>query len=290
MFIRKRIATALVLMATLVALHGNESASPWFLDHVHRLSSQVERYAANPPSDAAAQIEVLAALGDALLVMRDYDAAIKQYEAALDIQQKLFQNLDGEDIVPGLIQRIALRTRVGNALLDAGQNMRARRILEQTLALASWGVDGSHEVVRDLRTAHSLALVFTLRLEEADTLYAQLYEAARNAYPPDHPVLARIMTRWAIVDVSLERYAEAIDRVQQSLEIEKSSLGPEHPSVADRYAMLASLHYAHGDRALVEGFLTQVHKIRLAAFGEPHPLTQEALENQRKFAANDTAL
>ena len=260
-----------------VAVQGE--TTPWFAGQLDVLQGKVDRYERDPDPDPVGHMQSRVELGDALLVTRAYEKAIKQYELALALQQQEFRGLTGQDIVPKVIERIRILTRVGNALLDFNQNSRALRILNQAISLASWGVDSRHDAVRDLRTAHALALVHTLPFGEVDAFYRQLHESALNAYPPLHPVLARILDRWAVINVANGKYASAIDHVRQSLLIKEKAFGLQHPFVADSLAMLASLEYARGDRDLVEALLQRVLAIRTAAFGEAHPLTQTANMN-----------
>lgn len=266
---------SLVTLALALAADGGG----WFAQRLEVLRGEVGRFERGPDRTHAGFVKSRIDLGDALLVAREHEDAIRQYEQALALQEQAFQGLSGQDIVPGLTEHIRILTRIGNALLDSNRNGKALHILNKAVSLASWGVDSRDDVIRDLRTAHALALVHTLPIGEVDSFFRQLHESAVKAYPQAHPVLARILERWVVIHVANGRHAEAIALARQSLGIRENAYGVQHPLVAESLAIQASLEYAHGDRALVEGLLQRVLEIRLAAFGEDHPLTQAAREN-----------
>lgn len=269
-----------------LALAASGEDVPWFVGRLELLRGKFDETDGDLAPDTAGVVQSRLELGNALLVTREYEMAIKQYDLALALQQQEFRGLTGQDIVPRLIVRVDILTRVGNALLDSNRNnSRALRILNQAISLANWGVDSRHDAVRDLRTAHALALAHTLPIGDVDAFFRQLNESALNAYPQDHPVLARILDRWALINVANGKHAEAIDRVRKSLRIKEKAFGEQHPFVAESLAMLASLEYAHGDRELVAGLLQRVLDIRVAAFGDAHPITQTARDNIDRFRA-----
>lgn len=262
-----------------LSLAGNGGDVPWFAQRLEILRGEVGRMERDAGGNAAGLIQSRVDFGDALLVAREHEKAIRQYELGLALQEQAFRGLIGQDIVPRLTERLRILTRIGNALLDSNQNGKALHVLNKAVALASWGVDSRDDAVRDLRTAHALSLVHTLPISEVDSFFRQLHESAVKAYPKDNPVLARILDRWAIIHVANGMHTEAIAHVRKSLRIKENAFGAQHPFVAESLAMLASLEYEHGDRQLVEALLQRVLAIRTAAFGEDHPLTQTAKAN-----------
>ncbi len=279
---------SIFFVALPLLVQANEEA--WFAANLRTLSGAVQSDRSDGSGDTEISLQSLLTYGDALAVVREYEKAIAQYEAALVLQQDVFHGLDGDDIVPHLLKRIDILTRMGTVFLDANQNRRALRILRQALSLASWGVPGDHEIVRDLRTVHSMAVAHTLLIEEAGALYEKLYESALKVYPEDHPMLGRILAQWVVLDVSFDRHAAAIERATRRTEVVQNAYGEKHPYLADSYAMLASLQYAHGDRTIVEDLLKKVLGIRHAAFGEDHPLSVKARKNIESLQHNQITI
>jgi tetratricopeptide (TPR) repeat protein len=261
-----------------------------FLQQQDQLKAELARAEKHHDTQSAQIISALQPLAESYSHMQNHAMAEQLYRRSLDLQQQKFQNLQGQDLQPLFQERVAIMTRIGYSLLDQNRNGEALAWLRNTEKLAMLGITDPHtEVVRDLRTAMALASAHTLPFEDVSAFHNALLASAQRVYPPNHPVLARILNSWIVILVAQEKRAEAIECAVQSLQIIRNTYGPNHPRMATAQSLLASLYFANGQIRASRHLLKGARKIRTRAFGPDHPITVTARENLASLEETNNA-
>ncbi|KAH3745076.1 kinesin light chain [Pelomyxa schiedti] len=126
------------------------------------------------------------------------------------------------------------------------------------------------------------------KLEEAVQLYEQTIEMRKRLQGEAHPKTAIAFTNLANVFKRREDFPRAVSLFKQALAINRQVYKGDHPTIASDLVNLASCEICAGElEATYIPQLEEAYKIRKAAFGEEHALTQEAL---KLISDNSTAI
>ncbi len=92
-------------------------------------------------------------------------------------------------------------------------------------------------------------------------------------------VRASIMVSLGNIHRNLGLYDRAGELLRQALEVRESTLGPEHPDIAESANDLSLLLMDRGDSGAAQPLLERALEIRRQAFGEEHPEVAETVNN-----------
>ncbi len=158
-------------------------------------------------------------------------------------------------------------TALGSSRMTAGDSEGAHAVWEEAYFAAQRG----RMPMRSLELSTNLVST-SVALGRYDDAWAWSRHArAATAHTHDPVAATRVSYAEAIILLKLERPAEALVRLDETLQTRSSVLGPNHPAVADVYLELGNTHLAMGeyDRALE--MLQRARRVNEAALGLRHP-------------------
>ena len=206
----------------------------------------------------------------------DAKARSGRYEAGLAAAQRA--RSEAQDL--GWPPLVARARAVEGALLDeAGKYGEAEASLEA--AYFSSAADGAWETAA--RAAANLVhTVGDRRAEHAAGLrwgrHAQVV-LARLGEPEDGLRRAGLFTQLAVVHEARGEFAQALALLERALSIRETSLGFEHPEVAEILNDLAVVHEARGEYEQARVLHERVLAIWETSLGPEHPLVATSLNN-----------
>lgn len=276
---RKSFCGGIILVAVALLASPENGPNGWMTRQMTALSQDLVQAQTQFGPDSPLIEDKIVAYADMALECRDYDKALSLYERARKNQAAVFQNLQGQDTGPLFARRVFLLVRTGNVLFEQGKWQEALQWYSQAERMSQRGVDAGGPEVRELRTMMALANLYRLPVENVDYFYAQLYRAALEAYPRNHPDIAKVLLAWFTFRSIRDDHKGAIQLAEECLEVTKQAYRENHPRVADVQSRLASLYFDAGPRRKVKPLLEAALKIRRDAFGEQHELTKRATSN-----------
>jgi CHAT domain-containing protein/Tfp pilus assembly protein PilF len=181
--------------------------------------------------------------------------ALLQANKALDIEREILGDLH-EDVA-GSLQWLA-DLREARTEWAAARQARQEVLTIQTKlhGAGDWRVTDARLALAETERRAALTAEQRRRLSEALRLHRQLVQA-----------------------INRRQEAEAIPLGQQSLDIRKEILGPDHRLVADSLNNLGLLHLRLKDRAAALPLLRQALAIREKVLGKDHPAVGDSLHN-----------
>ncbi|MCA9653825.1 MAG: tetratricopeptide repeat protein [Myxococcales bacterium] len=181
------------------------------------------------------------ALGNALYIAADYDAAGRAYERATE----LFLRSHGVDHpeYPALLNSLAAVCH------SQERGEECLGLFEDTVeaAIASYGPE--HPAVADFTNNLAIVLVAEGRLDEAEARAQRSLEIRRSKFGDDHPGVAaahRVLARVAQArgDLLLAR-----DHADRAVTIVRATRGEDHPDTIEALAIRGRIRLASGDVA-----------------------------------------
>jgi hypothetical protein len=102
-----------------------------------------------------------------------------------------------------------------------------------------------------------------------------------KAHGPDHPILARSLSKLAAINQAEGKLARAESLYRCALEIRQKVLGPEHPEVVESLESLADLFRTMGREADAAALSAQARAIPVWSVfqGELEPLRQRGRDS-----------
>lgn len=247
----------------------------------------------------------------ALAKQGDYAAAVRKYEEALALAQRLF-GPDSEQVAKvtndeslayvNLLdyphaEPLAKRTleicearygpnhpevskrlsNLGRVYYKIGDYARAAPLFERAVQIRNDTLGPNHP---DL--AHSLNFLAIIREElgqfaEAETLFQRALRIREAASPPSPKDLADVVNNVGSLYVRTGRLGEAEPFYLRSLALRQAALGADHIEVAQSFDSLAGLYYSLGQYRKSENHYRQSLQIKIAKLGRDHPEIADGL-------------
>ncbi len=168
------------------------------------------------------------------------------------------------------------------ATLASWRSRHDAEVEENRLALA-YAIEAK-EPMRAARLHSALAAAF-VGLGQADSALwhaQQGVDMARRLYAPDHRSLATALGRLAEVQVSRERFAEALAAQEEAVRILRGKGGPgEH--LAYELAVLANIHHQAGDLGAAIRRTEEALGMYRAVYGPAHHRVGETMSNLANY-------
>lgn len=160
----------------------------------------------------------------------------------------------------------AVRT-LAAVLEAAGRYREAERLLRWSLQANERSRASEH---LDLQSLAGLLLA-TGRPREAEAKYRRALALAKQAYGPDHIVIAGIWNNLAGLLNQTGRPAEAEPLFRRSLALVEATFGPDHPNVAALLNNLGGVLQATGRHREAEPMYRRAYAVTRASLGPHHP-------------------
>ena len=303
-FSAQRTAHDVVLIraaAALAALSGAQAQLDAARLWAELARATYERHGTNLDIEA----EVRRHLGELALTLGDFQAALGEYERALEIAEQR----EGER---SLAYINALRS-IGSTQRELGQFDEALAQLERARELATASFGPGHPVVPEILDAlgsaasahgeadraielhlsalelneqlygmehrrvasslNNLAIIYdeTGRYDDAAATLSRAREILFDRLGPEHPDLAFIDVNLGSALQNLGRHGDALVRYEAALSVLEDSLGPEHMAVGVALQNLGSTRWRLGDHAGALADLERSSAVLEASFGHEHP-------------------
>ena len=213
--------------------------------------------------------DVLVLLGEAHLALGYYLEAEGNFRSALTIRER----------VPGLAPAEIAWTMclLGETYRRLGRNLEAEPLLRRAL-----------EIWQKVRGDHHISIAWTLnglgtiaydagRYAEAEALYQRAIGTSQESANK-----ATYLNNLATAYLKQDRDREAEERLKTALDIQESSLGRDHPAIAQTLNNLAVAHRKLGRLTEAEAYSKRALAMVEKAYGDAHPIvasTQIALAN-----------
>jgi eukaryotic-like serine/threonine-protein kinase len=210
--------------------------------------------------------EALLTMGRSFQGQGKFDRARESYERALAIRMRLV----GEDI--GFARLLNNLGALDGQLERYDEGIAAHeralaiqeRLKSELMSTAS---------VTGLATIHSHKHEYEASLA-LDRRVLVIYQ---KIYGDQHALTASAFENvgWDLKE--LNRVAEALPNAERSLEIRKTTIGPNHPQIAFSHELLGELHEAAGHRELALASYQEALRVRESALGADNPRTADVL-------------
>ena len=250
------IATLLAQASQSYELAEHERASD-YLDEAEAVVRAVE------PADPLALADVLIARADLEAKLGDYDAAIANYRAALDLRLEI----SGDDHPATLVAR----NNLAGALIGAGRNAEAEIMLREIVADRRRVLPPGHADLATALQQLSASLKYQGRPEEALPWQEEALAIQRAVHKGDHPDVASALNDLANLRHDLRDLDAALELHEASLAMNRRLYGDDHPSLADSYNNIAALIADRKDFAGALAMYERTLALDSASLGEDHP-------------------
>ncbi|MEE4270116.1 MAG: serine/threonine-protein kinase [Thermoanaerobaculales bacterium] len=279
-----------------------------------RAAEDLDRWRALDPEVEAA---VRTALGESYRGLGLFDAARRQFVAALEIRQEVL-GPNRPETAEALANLALLQGDQGQAgAAEEGfelalENMRLSlgEIHPRTLSIANdlavllvsrGKLDEAESLYRSVLAAGdahpgsdpagvpitqgNLAYLLQLqgRLPEAEELYREALDRLRDLEGDRHPQVIDIMNNLGTLLNEMGRLEESADLLVESLELRREVLGPEHPWTLHSMNNVASVLQALGRLEEAEPLYREAVEGNRRLFGDDHPETLTSMNNLAYF-------
>jgi tetratricopeptide (TPR) repeat protein len=219
------------------------------------------RFAEQPAVEAS----IRETLAKAYSSLGRYDAALRQWDRALQVRQLL--NGPEAPVTLGVMSEIVSNLRSQSKLNEA--EMMAKKTIElQNRVLGP-------ENPNTLRVMNHLAVIYDWegRFSEANALATRTLEIRKRVLGPEHPDTLISMKNLAIIYSGSGRAADAVKLNSETLAIKQRVLGPENPSTLNSMHNLAESYYNEGNFAESGAIAVRLLEIRNRVLGPEHTTT-----------------
>ena len=262
---------------------------------------------------ARAEARLRTALGEVYTATADYDDAVEQLQAAIDLLTELHgpddprltntytamasvmqQQGKAREGVPLQLRILQIRegalgsahpqtglARVNYAdgLRIVGEYDEAQAQMERALDDLVPVLGDDHPTIASVRSNYALILRHQGKVAESEPVLVAAIEAGEAAHGPNHPLLATYRTNLARTLAMLGRGPEAIEQARRALQIHIEAHGAGHPEVARARSNLASYLEDDGQVEAALAMHAQAAAELEAALGPDHPDVATAHHN-----------
>ncbi|MEM7204885.1 MAG: tetratricopeptide repeat protein [Planctomycetota bacterium] len=224
-----------------------------------------ERLRTSPP-----EVEVVAGslrntIGVAYLQIGDYQTALEEFDAALEITRGMQGEEHPETFGMHHHRLVALYHLGGYVELES----EAREVAERaTVALGS-----DHEATLDLVGLLASTLGELGRWEAARTVFADLLERQQRKYGPEHDFVLTTKNNFARVLHKAKEVDRGIALYEEVLAAQRARHGDDHPKTLATMNNLASAYDTNGDTPRAVALQREALEIKRRILGPGHPST-----------------
>ena len=202
-------------------------------------------------------------LGMAKYYLGEHKEALKFYEDALKIRQKL---------LPSSHLDIAKTYNwIGNTYGNMGDYTKELSFHEKALEIRKQSLPSNHP---DLAKSYSnISAVYYNMSEYAKALssHEKALEIQKQSLPSNHPDLASSYNNIGLVYSDTGEYAKALSSHEKALEIRKQSLPSNHPDLAKSYSNISAVYYNMGEYAKALSSHEKALEIQKQSLPSNHP-------------------
>ncbi len=173
----------------------------------------------------------------------------------------------------------AVLTSLGQVHHVRGEYGQAEAYFREALPLAGVTTTTQRREKVSIRLALAGVLRDQSRLEEAEAMFLQALESARELWGESHPQLGTILNNLGQLYVRQEKLDQAEARHREALAIYRATLAEDHPRLATTLANLAQVAGALGDYKTAEQMYREIVPIYRARLGEEHEHVGTMLHN-----------
>lgn len=135
----------------------------------------------------------------------------------------------------------------GEALRKSGQHAKALPWYEKAISIAEKEVGEDDLFVSGVLNNLVLSLIATGKIAPALKHLDRILRIQRTKLPPNDPMHADTLNRFAYIFEQAGQYDEAIQVTEKALKLDRDSLGNHHEKVGNDLSNLGGLHLARGD-------------------------------------------
>lgn len=230
------------------------------LDAMRKSSGQIPIRFNEAPE---AQASISATIGEQFRVMNDYDEALSHLQRSVEISEEL--NLP-------INTRVYRRNSLSDIYMDIDDLESALEIVKETNAMAESNRDIAPEAYIETLIQHGSLLYHMRKGVEATPIFERAVAFGRENLP-NHSITDDAISSLAVVYTNTNRWQEALELHEETVQRTTLELGAEHPSALLAKDNICILYYQL-DR-FEEGVQTgrEVLEVRLRVFGEQHVKT-----------------
>jgi serine/threonine protein kinase/tetratricopeptide (TPR) repeat protein len=211
------------------------------------------------------------AMGQSYIYLGEPEAALRQYERALELRRAV--------LGPEAHETIVAISGVAEAHYNAGRLDKAIPLFEEALRLMDKVLGRGHQHAMVVR--NNLAVMYDNagRNAEAIAMHEQVFGLMKAKSGPDHQQTLVSMSNLANAYRSAGRIADAIATHEEVVKRMQATLNPGHPSLSNAMANLAMDYYeaARPDDAIP--LLRDALRRQEASLGPDHPRTLRTKSN-----------
>jgi serine/threonine protein kinase/tetratricopeptide (TPR) repeat protein len=223
------------------------------------------------PDEPEVEASIRDALGQSYIYLGEPEAALRQYERALELQRAA--------LGPEYPSTIVALSGVAEAHYNAGRLERAIPLFEEALRLMEKVLGREHPHALVVR--NNLAVMYGAagRDAEAVAMHEQVFRAMKAKSGPDHEQTLVSLSNLANAYRSAGRLAEAITRHEEAVKRMERTLVPGHPSLSNAMVNLAMDYYEVGRPDDAVRLLRDALPRQEASLGAEHPRTLRTKAN-----------
>lgn len=192
-----------------------------------------------------------------------------------DAENLLLQAIEVHERLPGASSAVRCRllSALAAVLTDAGESVKAERLLRRGIILA--GSAGDREMEARMYLHLGNVMNYTGNLAEAESLYRQALHLSSLLTNQDVPQTAAILSNIAHIHVKTGRSAGALPLLEQAIQTLERGFGPTHPLLVRPWANLAEALASLGRLADALAAASKARAMAESTFGAEHLITAE---------------
>ena len=200
----------------------------------------------------------------------DYKEAVRYYEQALSIKEKILSPTD-----PKLATSYSC---IGTVYLNIGEYSKALSYYEKDLAICLKTLPVNHP---SLATSYSCIGTVYLNIGEyskALSYYEKDLAICQKTLPVNHPSLATSYNNIGAVYLNIGEYLKALSYYNKALGIQQKTLPADHPDLATSYNNIGSTYYNMKEYPKAKSYFQKALNIRQHSLPPNHPDIQISLK------------
>jgi eukaryotic-like serine/threonine-protein kinase len=218
-------------------------------------------------------------LGSVKMNMGDYGRALKLFEQALTIQEKVLGSNHTE--VANSVDKI------GSAFWYMRKYYEAKPYYERALEIREKALGPEHPHVAVSLNNLALLLKNLGEAEKSRTLYTRALAIEEKVFGSDNPVIVEELINFALLLSPLGEHSEAQRLVKRALVISEKTYGPEHLKVAYALYVLGHLYHQDGQYQKARAFFERSLAIREKVLGNQNSVVATTLHELAGFHADN---
>lgn len=233
---------------------------------IRRAIATSERVNGADSSDHAA---LLATLGRALTLKKDFAGSIAAYERVQELRAKIF-GADSDLTISGL-------PMLAQAYSGAGDTDKTEQLLRRVIAWREKNLGPQHPETVDALNLLAIELREAKKDDEAAIVLERALPASRAAFGPEHSTTISVEYSLGMILKDRKEFAAAEKLLRHRYEWMRKTKGTDSTSTALAASLLGDVLLDLGgasNRAESAELFQTAHQIQLAKLGADHPLTK----------------